>query len=157
MDVSIRLLEEKDAQKSYIWRNDSEVWKYTGSKPTQKITYENEIEWIKKVLKREDEIRFAICVGNESEYVGNVQLTNITNTDAEFHIFVGNKDFQNKGIGTKATNLILNYSKEVLKLKTVYLFVNQNNLAATKAYKKCGFFEVEKNNDQLKLIINLNK
>lgn len=157
MNVSIRLLEEKDAKTSYIWRNDSEIWIYTGSKPNGIITYEIENEWIKKVLKRENEIRFAICTGDENEYVGNVQLTNITKIDAEFHIFVGNKNFQNKGIGTKATNLILDYAKEILKLKTVYLFVNKNNTPAIKSYNRCGFFEVEKNNDQLKLIINLNK
>ena len=157
MDVSIRLLEEEDAKISYLWRRNPEIWKYTGAKPTDEITYEIEKEWIQKVLKREDEIRFAICVGSKNEYVGNVQLTNITKTDAEFHIFVGNKDFHNKGIGTKAANLILNYSDKVLKLKMVYLFVNKNNSAAIKSYEKCGFFEIERNKEQLKLIINLNK
>lgn len=157
MAVSIRLLEEEDAKMSYLWRRDPEIWKYTGSKPTQEITYEIEKEWIKKVLKRKDEIRFAICVGSKNEYVGNVQLTNITKTDAEFHIFVGNKDFHNKGIGTKATNLILNYAAKVLKLEMVYLIVNKNNIAAIKSYEKCGFYEIETNKEQLKLIIYLNK
>ncbi len=157
MAVSIRLLEEEDAKMSYLWRRDPEIWKYTGSKPTQEITYEIEKEWIKKVLNRKDEIRFAICVGSKNEYVGNVQLTNITKTDAEFHIFVGNKDFHNKGIGTKATNLILNYAAKVLKLEMVYLIVNKNNIAAIKSYEKCGFYEIGTNKEQLKLIIYLNK
>ena len=157
MDVSIRLLEEKDAKTSYAWRNDPEIWKYTGSKPTKIITFETENEWIKEVLKRKDEIRFAICVGNKKEYVGNVQLTKISNIDAEFHIFIGNKFFLNKGIGTKATVLVLSYAIDILKLQTVYLFVNKNNAAAIKSYYKCNFFEVERNCDQLKLIINLSK
>ena len=157
MEVIIRLLEENDAKVSHLWRGNPEIWKYTGSKPPQSVTYEMEIEWIKKALKRENEIRFAICVGNENEYVGNVQLTNITETDAEFHIFVGKKEFHNKGVGTKATNLILNYSDEVLKLKMVYLFVNKNNNGAIKAYEKCGFCEVESDREQLKLIIKLNE
>lgn len=157
MDVSIRFLEEEDAKISYIWRNDSVIWKYTGSKPTKFITYEIENDWIKRVLKRKNEIRFAICIGSEGEYVGNVQLTNITEIDAEFHIFIGNKNFQNKGIGTKATSLILSYAMKDLKLKAVYLFVNKHNISAIKSYNKCGFFEVERDNDQLKLIINLNK
>ncbi len=153
MDVTIRLLEENDAKISFLWRCDPEIWKYTGAKPTQNITYEIEKVWIQEVLKRKDEVRFAICVGNNKEYVGNVQLTNITETDAEFHIFVGNKNFHNKGIGTKAANLILDYSDKVLKLKTVYLFVNKNNIAAIKSYEKCGFYQVERNMEQLKLII----
>lgn len=155
MDIAIRLLEKNDAKISYLWRNDLEIWKYTGSRPTQNITYEMELEWIQEVLKREDEIRFAICVGDKNEYIGNVQLTNITETDAEFHIFLGNKEFHNKGIGTKATILILNYSHKILKLKTIYLLVNQYNVGAIKAYKKCGFCQVESHKEQLKFMIKL--
>ena len=157
MDVTIRSLVQNDAKISYLWRCDPEIWKYTGFKPMRPITYEIEKEWIKKVLKRKDEIRFAICVGNKNEYVGNVQLTNITETCAQFHIFVGKKELHNKGIGAKATNLILNYSKKILKLKMVYLFVNKNNIAAIKSYKKCGFCEIEKYRKQLKLYKKLNK
>lgn len=156
MNVTIRLLEEKDATVSYLWRNDLEIWKYTGSRPSKTITREIEEEWIQKVLKREDEIRFAICVGDEKEYVGNIQLTNITKEDAELHIFIGNKNFHNKGVGTAATKLILSYSQDILKLKSVYLFANKNNLAAIRSYQKSGFSEDGNNKDQMKLIIKLN-
>ena len=153
MDITIRPLEEIDAKTSYIWRSDPEIWKFTGSKPNLNVTYEIEKEWIKEVLKRKDEIRFAICVGIKNEYVGNVQLTKITAKDAEFHIFIGKKEFHNQGIGSKAIHLILQYAFDNLNLQNVYLFVNKDNLVAIKSYKKCGFKEIETNEKELKLII----
>jgi len=157
VQVAIRPLEENDAKTSYLWRRDPEIWKYTGSKPNVVVTQQIEEEWIKEVLARKNEMRFAICVGNDKEYIGNIQLTNITPANAELHIFIGKKEYHNKGIGTQATNLLLAYAREELKLNEVYLFVNKNNIAAIKAYKKCGFFETEANEDQLRLIKNLNE
>jgi RimJ/RimL family protein N-acetyltransferase len=139
MKVSIRPLEEKDAATSYRWRNDPEIWRFTARKPDGKITAEMELEWIKEVLARPNEMRFAICVGDEGEYVGNVQLTNITSEDAQFHIFIGEKQYHGKGIGTEATRLILEYAFGVLMLKQVWLKVTEENTAGLKAYLKCGF------------------
>ena len=36
--VLIRPLEVSDALTSYKWRNDPEIWKYTGSRPDMEIT-----------------------------------------------------------------------------------------------------------------------
>ena len=157
MQVAIRPLEENDAKTSYLWRSDPEIWKYTGSKPNMVVTQQIEKEWIKEVLARKNEIRFAICVGVDKEYIGNIQLTNITTDNAEFHIFIGKKEYHNKGIGTQATNLLLEYARKDLKLKEVYLFVNKSNIAAIKAYNKCGFFETDTTEDKLRLIKNLNE
>jgi len=156
MLVNLRPLVESDAKISYVWRNDVELWKLTGSKPNKTITHEIEKQWIKDVLSRENESRFAICIGIQNEYVGNVQLTNITDIDAEFHIFIGEKKLHNQGIGSKATALILKFGFEHLKLKNIYLFVNNKNTAALKSYLKCGFVEVSNKQNEIKLNINSN-
>lgn len=156
MDVYIRPLELDDAKVSYLWRQDAQIWIYTGSKPDSLITYEVEKEWLKNALKRKNEIRFAICVGDSREYIGNVQLTNISQDEAEFHIFIGKKEFHNKGIGTKATKLILEYAKTIIKLIRVYLWVNKENTSAIRAYKKSGFIEDEQIGEQLKFTIYFN-
>ena len=155
MDLILRKLKEEDAKKSYLWRLDDEIWKFTISRPPKKITYEIEKKWIQTVLRKNDERRFAICVGEKMEYIGNVQLTNIDKSSAEFHIFIGKKENHNIGLGTKATKLILDYATKELKLNIIYLYVNKNNIAAIKSYKKCGFYEVEKNEKIIKLSILL--
>ena len=139
MKVIIRPLQETDAFISYNWRNKPEIWKYTGHKPDKEITLEIENEWIRKVLQRQSEKRFAICIGDEMEYIGNIQLTDITEEKAQFHIFIGMNKYHGLGIGPKATKLILDYGFKILDLNEIYLSVNKLNVPAIKSYEKCGF------------------
>jgi glycosyltransferase involved in cell wall biosynthesis/RimJ/RimL family protein N-acetyltransferase len=154
-NVLIRPLVREDALTSYQWRNDSEVWKFTGSRPNIEITQEIESEWIDRILKDEKSKRFAILCDNQ--YVGNVQLTNIENNAAEFHIFIGNKNFWGKGISQLATYQILYYAKEVLKLSEIYLHVKQKNIAAVKSYQRNNFIVIEENSDDVKMSLQLSE
>lgn len=135
--VVIRPLEEHDAEISYKWRNDAEVWKHTGSRPNIEITREIELQWIQKAIADESCRRFAIIC--DDNYVGNVQLTSITSTSAEFHIFIGEKSFWGKGLAKQATYQILHYAKEELKLNNVFLSVKKDNISAVQAYLRTSF------------------
>ncbi|SHG97375.1 Protein N-acetyltransferase, RimJ/RimL family [Chryseobacterium oranimense] len=154
-NVLIRPLQKEDALISYQWRNDPEVWKYTGSRPDIEITKEIESEWIVKVLQDEKSKRFAILCDNE--YIGNVHLNNIENNAAEFHIFIGNKDFWGKGISQLATYQILYYAKEVLKLSEIYLYVKPENIAAVESYKRNNFVVIEENPGNVKMLLRLSE
>ncbi|ROI02177.1 GNAT family N-acetyltransferase [Chryseobacterium sp. G0240] len=154
-NVLIRPLVKEDALTSYQWRNDPEIWQFTGSRPDITITKEIESEWIEKVLKDDTSKRFAILC--DREYIGNVQLTGITDESAEFHIFIGKKAFWGKGISQLATYQILYYAKEVLKLKEVYLSVNPENVAAVKSYQKNNFVVKEQNEEQIKMSVLLSE
>jgi RimJ/RimL family protein N-acetyltransferase len=139
MKVTLRPLDEHDAETSFRWRNDARVWQFTGNRPETEITLEIERDWIRNVLARTNEKRFAICIGDAQQYVGNVQLTNITSNDAEFHIFIGEVAAHGKGVGTQATQRILDYARDALGLQQVYLSVHPDNVSAIRAYEKCGF------------------
>jgi RimJ/RimL family protein N-acetyltransferase len=138
--VTIRPLMEEDAKFSYVWRNDKEVFRYTGNVYNHEISYEMELAWIRKVISKEDDYRCAILVDNE--YVGNIYLTDISKTSAVYQIFIGNKQYWGKGVAKKASLLILDYAKEVLKLKRVELEVRCQNAKAIKLYKSLGFVSV---------------
>jgi RimJ/RimL family protein N-acetyltransferase len=155
MKVYLRPLQEADAEKSWKWRNDPSIWKFTGNRPSKYITAETELNWMRDALNRSDEIRFAICAGYFKEYVGNVQLTSITSDDAEFHIFIGEKLFRNQGVGSKATQLVTEYAKKNLRIKNIYLHVHPENIAAIRAYIKCGFVFYRLKNDILIYIKDL--
>lgn len=147
MKVILRDLAESDAYVSYHWRNEPAIWKFTGSKPSHYVTLDEELSWIKEVLARDNESRYAICVGNNQEYIGNVQFTHITSEDAEFHIFIGRIGLHGMGVGTKATSLALQLAKDSLGLSQVYLYVNQKNLSAIRVYEKCGFKIIDNNQE----------
>ena len=156
MKVTLRPLQESDALISWKWRNDSRVWKYTGKRPSMPITEDIERDWIRVALVQPDERRFAICIGEAQVYVGNVQLTHITGYDAEFHIFVGEVSAQGKGIGTRATQWILDYARDTLGLQRVHLSVHPDNAAAIRSYEKCGFELSADDGTRLIFIRNLN-
>lgn len=143
MQVEIRPLQEKDALISYQWRNNPAIWKYTGSKPNQIITKEIETEWIRNVLARPNEKRFAIMA--DGRYIGNTYLTEIHNGQAEFHIFIGEQDYWGKGIATLVLDKIIDFSK-AMPLSKLTLEVHQDNIPAQKLYQKAGFIVIQKNN-----------
>ncbi|WP_338358902.1 GNAT family protein [Yeosuana marina] len=155
IDIYIRPLEENDAYVSVYWRNNPDIWKYTGSRPDNVVTIEMELNWIKNAIKRTNEKRFAICIKENDQYIGNVQLTNINKTEGEFHIFIGESDFWNQGIGTKATKLVLQYGFNKLKLSSIYLYVKENNQSAIKAYQNNGFNRVQLKDHFIKMIASV--
>ena len=137
--VFLRELKETDAAISWKWRNDPVIWKHTGSRPTKRITHEIELEWIKNVLSRKNEVRFAICEKVTDKYIGNVQLTHINGYDAQLHIFIGDKKSWGKGCGIHSTSLIVKHAFEKLHLQSVYLDVKKKNTSAIRTYEKNNF------------------
>lgn len=131
MNVTIRPLVEEDAYTSVKWRNDPEVFKFTGNTYKTKITIDNELEWIRKVIANTNDYHCAILV--DEVYVGNIYLTDIQEGKAHYHIFIGNKNYWGKGVA------ILDYAVKVLKLKEIFLRVRKENTSAYNLYLRLGF------------------
>lgn len=139
MEVKIRPLEIEDAYTSVKWRNDPEVFLYTGNTYDHIITIESELEWIKRVIANSDDYRCAIIV--DGLYVGNIYLTDIKEGKATYHIFIGDKSFWGKGVAKEASMLIIQYGFKNLQLYEINLKVKKQNTRAYSLYKKIGFEE----------------
>lgn len=153
MKVTIRPLVESDAYTSVKWRNDPEVFKYTGNIYKNEIKIENELEWIRKVTASPNDYRCAILA--DDVYVGNIYLTEIDGTSAHYHIFIGNKEYWGKGVAKQASQLLLDYAFHNLKLENVQLRVHKENVSAFMLYQKLGF--VEENEDDVWISMILRK
>lgn len=151
MEIYLRPLQVTDALTSFKWRNNPAIWKHTGSQPNILITKELETEWLEETLLRENEKRYAICIVKTKEYIGNIQLTNIANGLAEFHIFIGETKYWGIGIGNKATKLMLDIGIKELKLKEIYLSVSKKNVAALRLYLKIGFMVTQEEDVNYKM------
>lgn len=145
MRINIRPLKRGDAYTSVKWRNDPEIWTYTTFKTDRVIEIEDELHWIEKVMADSTSARFAILANDT--YVGNIYLTGIENGVGEYHIFIGEKDYWGKGVARKASVLIINYGKDVLKLHTIKLGVRSENTGAFHLYESLGFIENGENED----------
>jgi diamine N-acetyltransferase len=139
ISIYIRPLVLEDAQTSYLWRNDPQIWTFTKFKATKRITSRMETAWLQDNLSKPDQIRFAICLKELDTYIGNIQLLDIHLQRAELHLFIGNKLFWGKGIGYQATILILRYAFFYRELESLYLRVHPANIPALAIYEKAGF------------------
>lgn len=153
MDIKIRPLAKKDAYTSVKWRNKPEIWRYTGFKATKEITIQDELKWIGKVIEDKTCRRFAIEVDNK--YVGNIYLTDIKDGIGEYHIFIGNQDYWNKGIAREASKQIINFGKNELKLNNIELGVKAENIRAYKLYESLGFKEYGKEGEFIRMSLRL--
>lgn len=146
--VYLRELNLKDAQTSCKWRNNPEIWKFTKFRPLTEVTLETETKWLKKVLSNKNEYRFAICLKENDRYVGNIQLINVNEKDAELHVFIGETTLWGKGIGKSAVIKALDFAFDELCLNKVKLEVHNENTNAKKIYDSLGFKQVEGKKDK---------
>lgn len=155
MTVSIRPLKIEDAYTSVKWRNDSSVFQYTGNIYDHEITIESELAWIERVINKKDDYRCAIEV--DGAYVGNIYLTDIHDGEAEYHIFIGNKEYWGKGVAKEASKQILTYAKEKLSLHDVILEVRRENVRAIELYKAVGFQFIKAEGDKWIMRVDINQ
>jgi RimJ/RimL family protein N-acetyltransferase len=130
---------------SYLkWLNDSELTQYlAGYLPLTRMMEE---DWIENLKKRTDTIIFAITTTKENDvekHIGNCGLHDIDwkNRTTEVGIMIGEKEYQGKGYGTEAMELLVKYGFEEVNLNRIYLRVHDFNIRAFKSYIKIGFIE----------------
>lgn len=140
--IYLRPLAITDAELAAKWRNNPKIWAFTKHRSEQQVSPEIEREWIAKVIARPNERRFAICLKRSGLYIGNIQLVDIREKNAHFHIFIGEEKFWGKGIAWQATAQLLRYAFSELQLDTVMLDVHHRNQAALSLYRKTGFKQI---------------
>lgn len=120
-------MQDEELQKNFLFRRD--------------ITIKEHSEWYDKLKNDKSQIVFAII--SENTHIGNCGFKNINMVDrkAELWIYLGNENFKGKGLGRKATNLLLSYGFNNFHFNKIYLHVAEFNKNAINLYKQLGFKE----------------
>lgn len=139
--VYLRALEKSDlAGNMFQWANDSDVTHYMfmGAVPNTMERLEEEYE---PLSKSKNDVVFAVIDKETDIHIGNVGLyvINWISRAAEFRIIIGEKGYWNKGYGTEATKLTVEYAFEKLNLNKVWLGVNAEHKGAIRAYERAAF------------------
>jgi len=135
--VVLRSIKMGDAPRFVKWFNDPEFNRFM---LVRKITMREEIKWLKSLPKKKDtDCVFAIEV--KGKHIGSAGLHQINNThhNATFGIMIGDKNFWDQGYGTDASQVIINFGFNKLKLHRIGLDVYEYNPRAIKVYKRLGF------------------
>ena len=122
--------------------NDPEITRYLSM--FRPFTRMMEEDWIENLKNRDDTIVFAIILPDENnveKLIGNCGLHAIDwkNRVAEVGITIGEKEYQSKGYGTEAMEILLEYGFKTVNLNRIQLRVYEFNSRAINSYNKIGF------------------
>ena len=122
------------------WLNDFEITDYTG-RSGMLTTLAGEKKYLEE--NSSPEATFVIVTIEDNKMIGTVSLEDINNINrtATLGIFIGDQDYRDKGYGTEAIKLILEYGFKYMNLNNIKLDLMAFNIRALKCYEKCGFKE----------------
>ena len=133
-------IDTNDAAKFTEWLNDMEVL-VTLQLYNSVISLEKEKNILETLSK---EHNYSIIDLETNELIGNCGFLDVdhVNQTAETGLFVGNKNYWNKGYGTEALSLLIDYGFKALNLHNIMLRVFEYNKGAIRCYEKIGFKHV---------------
>lgn len=129
-----------DVEKFTEWLNDFETTDYIG-RSAYITTLESEKKYFEDNMNKN--YGFFIVTLENDKLIGTVSLEehDFINRTATLGIFIGDKEYRNKGYGTEAIKMILDYGFNYLNLNNIKLNLISFNERALKCYQKCGFKE----------------
>ncbi len=130
-------IDMEDVEKYTAWLNDYEVTRYLTMAP-QMISLHAEKEMLLSLSK---DHTYAIVTLEKDELIGGCGMIDVNNLHrtGEIGIFIGNGEYRNRGYGTEALKLLIDYSFKVLNLRNLMLKVYEFNDRAMHCYEKIGF------------------
>jgi len=138
-EVVLRELLDSDLGKLVEYANNEKVSKNLRDAFPKPYLPENAIGFKNMVDSLKPKTFFAIQYQNQ--YVGNISLsigTDVYRKSAEIGYFIG-EPFWNRGIATKAVNLITNWGFSHLDIVRIHTGVFEFNKASQRVLEKCGF------------------
>ena len=143
--VELRPIKRSDIEYFLKWMNDTEVSQYlTVYLPVTEFTEEKWIEDMAQKTAAGSDVIFVIeALDDGHKSIGVVGLDKISPKDhqAEFGIAIGEKSHWEKGYGTEAARLIIDYGFQQLNLHRIRSGALANNKRSIRLHKKVGFQE----------------
>lgn len=143
-------ISDEEVEKYTEWLNDFQVTDYIG-RSALITTLESEKEYLEKSTKSQNSARFNIVDLETEKLIGTVSLERLefVRRSGMLGIFIGDGEYRNKGYGTEAIRLILEYGFRYLNLHSITLDLVSVNERAHQCYLKCGFKDVGKSRESV--------
>lgn len=139
--IYLRGIEKEDLKGNlFQWANDSQVTYYLfmGTFPNHIELLEEQYE---KSIRDNTEVQFIIADKKNNKVIGFCGVYRIEwiGRSCEYRIFIGEKDYWGKRIGSEVAGLLLEYAFDKLNMNKIWLGVNAEHIAGVKSYEKAGF------------------
>lgn len=155
--IFIRPLYKYDIEKLYEMKTNPLIFdKKIFNIDFSTVTKESINDWFYNFINEINTVRLGICLCESNTLIGSSTLGNVNyNTQTcELHMYIDNI-YHGNGYGYNALKIIIDYCKNILKLKEIYLNVHTENLVAIKLYKKVNFEIISVNNNYIHMKLNL--
>jgi RimJ/RimL family protein N-acetyltransferase len=137
--ITLRKIKSTDKKYFARWWRDKELLKLTSG--ILKLISDKEVEkYFLAMMKNRVDLHFMIVLNKKN--IGHIALAKRKSGWYETQIVIGEKQYQGKGYGTKAIQLLLKKTKKLGILK-IYLEVRPDNTRAITAYENSGFVKTK--------------
>lgn len=142
--IHLAAIDLDEAAKCWMnWSRDTEYKRLLDTDAPRLNSLKAEKEWMEKEFGKMDNTMywFAIRSAVEDQLLGDIilEVLNWNMRDAIVGIAIGQRDFWDRGCGTEAMNLLLDFAFAELNLRRVTLNVFEYNPRAIRSYEKAGF------------------
>ncbi|HAX96891.1 MAG TPA: hypothetical protein DCY35_10295 [Prolixibacteraceae bacterium] len=141
-NIFLRALSMGDLELTSKWHSDEELYKSLVG-PFRYVSQDAEKEWLEsKVKYSNQEINLMICLKENSQPIGMISVRDIDWISRTGHftgLLIGKSEFQGKGYGSEALQLLLQHVFQDLGLNRIWGFALESNLSSLRMLEKCGF------------------
>ena len=139
--VKLAPLQPEHVAHFYTWLRDPEVIEYSLSAFQRMKTTEQIDQWFAATLQQANTLNLGIYLEETNALIGYAGLSGIsvTNQSGEYFLFIGEKAWWGKGVGTAVTKQVVHLAFTRHHLNRVMLTVSESNTGGLKAYTKAGF------------------
>jgi len=142
-NICLRAPEPEDIGKLHQWENDPAVWHMSNTlAPYSRFDIEQYVLTAARDLLTVKQLRLMIVLRESSLAIGAIDLFEYDplHRRAGTGILLDSTE-RNKGYGTEALRLVIDYCFEILDLHQMYASITTDNTASIKIFEKQGFIK----------------
>lgn len=139
-NIRLRALEPSDLEVLYIWENDPDVWRVSGTlSPISRERLAHFIEEQSYDIYTTRQMR--LIIEAEGMIVGSLDIFDFDPQHRRFGIgiLIYEDDYRRKGYAKEVITEVVKYGRNTLNLKQIWATIAADNIASIALFESCGF------------------
>ena len=139
-NIRLRALEPSDLELLYLWENDPEVWRVSGTlSPISRERLARFIEEQNYDLYATRQMR--LIIEAEGAIVGSIDIFDFDPQHRRFGIgiLIYQESDRRNGYAKEAIETVVEYGRNTLNLKQIWANIAADNIASIALFESCGF------------------
>jgi diamine N-acetyltransferase len=144
-NILLRALEPQDLEFLYCIENDESIWEMSNTQtPYSKFLIKQYLENAHQDIYEAKQLRLVVCKKDDFAAIGLIDLFEFDarNNRAGIGIVIKNDLDKNKGFGSEAVELLIDYCFLKLNLNQIFANIGTKNEASLKLFSKFGFTKI---------------